>query len=233
MPSTPSPHAALAAALALLLTAACAPERARDPFTADGRIIAFSGGDAGASRACFTCHGLAGEGDGRASPRLAGLPAGYLVRQLGDYADGRRADKVMGPIAKVLDHDARMAVAGYYAALPAPPPAHAPAGAADVAATRLYLAGDPSRGLPACASCHGAAGEGRGDANPPLAGQPVDFLAEQLHRWRRSERRNDPQNVMLTISRRLTPSEVERISRYAAGLSTTVAPAGEFQAASR
>jgi cytochrome c553 len=231
-PSPPTP-AALAAATALMLAAGCAPEPARDPFTATGQVIAFSGGDAGASRACFTCHGLQGEGDGRASPRLAGLPAGYLQRQLIDYADGRRSDKLMSPIAKALDDDDRRAVAAYYAALPAPVPARTEAAAETAAAARLYRLGAPERGLPACATCHGEAGEGLGPANPPLAGQPAAYLAEQLKRWRRSERRNDPQNVMLAVSRRLTPAEVERISRYVSALGPAAAPAAGFQAASR
>lgn len=215
-----------------LLLAGCAPERARDPFTATGEVIALSGGDAGAARACFTCHGLRGEGDGRATPRLAGLPAGYLQRQMIDYAEGRRSDKVMSPIAKALDHDDRRAVANYYAALPAPAAVVAVARGGGEA-ERLYQRGDPARGLPACAACHGAAGEGIGPANPPLAGQPAAYLAEQMKRWRSSERRNDPQNVMLAISRRLTPAEAEEISRYASGLSPAAAPAAGRQAASR
>lgn len=220
-------------AVTALLLAACAPERARDPFTATGELIAFSGGDAGAARACFTCHGLRGEGDGRASPRLAGLPSGYLQRQLIDYADGRRADKLMGPIAKALDDEDRRAVAAYYAAMTPPPPTPVRAATPTGGVAELYHRGAPQRGLPACASCHGAGGEGMGPANPPLAGQPPAYLAEQLERWRTSERRNDPQNVMLHVSRRLTPREAEAISRYASALAPAAAPAGGFRAASR
>ena len=53
----------------------------------------------------------------------------------------------------------------------------------------------------------GANGEGEGYANPPLAGQPAAYLAEQLERWRYAERRTDPGHVMLQISQRLTPPE--------------------------
>lgn len=234
MSSSPRLPAALAAASALLLLAGCAPEPTRDPFTASGQVIAFSGGDAGAAQACFTCHGLRGEGDGGASPRLAGLPAGYLQRQLIDYADGRRADKVMAPIARALDDDDRRAVAAYYAALPAPAQAAGRSTAAVAGETaRLYHHGDAERGLAACAACHGQAGEGVGPGNPPLAGQPPAYLAEQLDRWRRSQRRNDPQNAMLAISRRLTADEAEALARYASALAPAAASAGEVQAASR
>src|SRR3546814_2707007 len=83
---------------------------------------------------------------------------------------------------------------------------------------RLYVDGDAERGLVACAACHGFAGEGIGPANPPLGGQPAAYLAEQLEAWRRSERRNDPGNVMLRISRRLNPREVAALAAYAASL---------------
>lgn len=234
MPSPPTPPAAPPAwpFLAMALVAACAPERGRDPFTATGEVIAMSGGDAGAARACFTCHGIGGEGDGHSTPRLAGLPSGYMQRQLIDYADGRRADKVMAPIAKALDADDRRAVSDYYAAL-ALPPRVVPAAQPQGGAARLYHEGDPARGLPACASCHGAAGEGIGPANPPLAGQPPAYLAEQMRRWRSSERRNDPLNVMLAISRRLTPDEVEVLAQYASAPGPAAAPASVFPAASR
>lgn len=208
---------------ALLIAGGCTGEaRVVDsPFTATGELIALSGGDGGPSNACFTCHGMQGQGDGLLAPRLAGLPEGYLVKQLQDYADGRRADPVMGPIARRLSPDHRLAVAAWYAALPAVPEP-APAStvpAAQGAIAKLYRSGDPARGIAACADCHGARGEGVGPANPPLAGQPPAYLAEQLQRWRRSERRNDPRQVMMTISRRLTGPEIAGLPSWAAGLS--------------
>jgi cytochrome c553 len=136
----------------------------------------------------------------------------------------------MTPIAKALDYDDRQAVAAYYAGLAAPlwiAPSRP-----DTAAAELYHGGDPSRALPACAGCHGAAGEGLGAANPPLAGQPAAYLAEQLRLWRDSRRRNDPLGVMLAISRSLTPAEIAAISRYAAAPSRLPAPAPGRPAAS-
>ena len=87
--------------LIAVLGAACAApvERERDPYTAAGEVIAMSGGDGGAANACFACHGMAGQGDGVAAPRLAGLDAGYLQKQLRDYASGLRSDATMTPIA--------------------------------------------------------------------------------------------------------------------------------------
>jgi cytochrome c553 len=92
----------------------------RDPFRATGETIAMSGGDGGAKAACFTCHGLKGEGDGKDSPRLAGLDRGYLHRQIDDYANGRREHPAMRAIALRLSDRDRAKVSVFYAALPVP-----------------------------------------------------------------------------------------------------------------
>lgn len=101
--------------------------------------------------------------------------------------------------------------------------AAAAAGAAGASANTgpaalLYQRGDAARGLQPCAVCHGAAGEGVGAGNPALGGQPAGYLSEQLIAWQKSERRNDPGNVMLEISRKLTPGEVAGLGAYASGL---------------
>src|SRR5690606_8767381 len=113
-------------------------------------------------------------------------------------------DAAMRPIAMALDRQDRRAVAEYYAALqvPARPPPSTARGSA--AASVLYQIGDPARSLPACAACHGPAGEGIGPANPPLAGQPAAYVTDQLQLWREGRRRNDPLGQMGEISRRLT-----------------------------
>jgi cytochrome c553 len=201
---------------ALLLTlGACStsePESAQ-AFTATGELVAMSGGGSGAQNACFTCHGLNGEGNGAGAPRLAGLEAGYLLKQLDDFAAGTRRHPEMSAIARHLEPRSRMMVAHYYAAMPLPP-----AETEAKPAPTLYVEGDPARDLPACATCHGLRGEGVGRANPALARQPAAYLAAQLYAWRQSERRNDPGNVMLDISRHLTPAEIATLADYAGGL---------------
>lgn len=184
-----------------------------DRFTASGQLVALSGGDAGAANACFTCHGLDGRGNGAGVPRLAGLDVGYLNRQLDDYADGRRQHPEMQAIAVRLGRRDRQAVAAYYAGMP-----YEPRPAARATPSMLYVGGDPDRGLLPCATCHGVRGEGVGPGNPPLAGQPAAYLAEQLRKWQRSERRGDPGNIMLAISRRLTAREVESVAAHASAL---------------
>lgn len=214
-----------------LMLSACgvADRTAADRFVATGELVALSGGDAGAGSACFSCHGVDGRGNGAGAPRLAGLDRGYLTAQLEAYASGRRKHPEMHWIAKRLTPADRQTVSAYYAAMPYQPTgtvsAHLPGAA-------LYHRGDPSRGLQACAVCHGTAGEGTGAANPALGGQPAGYLSEQLAAWRRSDRRNDPGNVMLEISRKLTPAEIAALGAYASGLPGGL-PRQEFPATSR
>ncbi len=76
------------------------------------------------------------------------------------------------------------------------------------AATAQEMSNGQQEYLNSCAVCHGAAGEGVGAGNPPLGGQPAGYIADQLRQWQLSQRRNDPGNLMLAISRQLTPAEV-------------------------
>ncbi|MDE2465010.1 MAG: c-type cytochrome [Alphaproteobacteria bacterium] len=79
------------------------------------KMIVMQGIKAGAP-ACSGCHGAQGEGQSAAAiPRLAGLDAGYLLRQLDSFADGKRKNGTMTPIASTLTQDERKAVAAYYA----------------------------------------------------------------------------------------------------------------------
>jgi cytochrome c553 len=219
----------LSLATLLLAAAACTPVRddAGGAFTASGELIALSGGDGGPANACFTCHGLTGAGDGVSVPRLAGLDAGYLQKQLTDYAGGLRADPAMGPIAKWLDDRDQRAVSVWYASLPAPPSA-GPA----PAAPQIYLACDPARGLAACANCHGAGGEGVGPGYPALSGQPAAYTVEQLRRWQADERRNDPRGVMADAAAGLTAEELRAIAAWLERAPTAPPPASDAASAS-
>lgn len=209
LPNNPGGIAALSA---MALACSCtAPEpTSAERFSANGQLVALSGAGAGAQNACFTCHGLRGEGDGAGTPRLAGLHAGYMLRQLEAYADGRRKHPQMRWIARNLSPIERKRVADYYGAM-----SFAVEGIKAASVPSLYAQGDPRRGLPACASCHGFQGEGLGPAFPPLAGQPAPYLADQLIGWRQGNRYNDPGNMMLRISQLLTPAEIEALAAYA------------------
>lgn len=199
--------------------AACAPgvDDYEDPFTATGEVIALSGGEAMAQGACFTCHGMNGEGDGADTPRLAGLDAGYIQKQLEDYAADLRPDPVMSPIARRLSHADRARVAAWYAAMP--PALAGPLGADPALIAEggaLYHRGLPD--LRACAACHGTSGQGLGAGYPPVAGQTAAYTARQLRRWKTGQRRNDPRRQMALVSQALSERQIDAVSAYAASL---------------
>ncbi len=180
-----------------------------DRFGRGGELIAMSGGEGGARYACVSCHGSRGEGNGFDAPRLAGLPAGYLQKQMQDFAAGLRPHELMRDVARFLDSHERVRVADYYAALPAQalPPATLETAAASTAA--LYAT--------ACSACHGAAGTGAA-AGPPLNAQPAFYLAQQLQDWQVSKRRNDGGHVMLKVAQQLGPEQLRQLSLYLAAV---------------
>jgi cytochrome c553 len=214
--------------LALTALAACErpDSRTDQALSANGRIIAMSGGAGGANNACFACHGLDGSGDGVSTPRLAGLEAGYLQKQMEDYASGLRADPVMTPVAKALDDRARRAVVAYYAELPTP------SGGGTEPAPIVWSRGDPARGLQACAACHGDRGQGVGGGQPALSGQPEAYTRAQLDRWRLAKRRNDPRGAMGDIARKLTSAEVDAMAAWLRRRPASPAPATDAASAS-
>ncbi len=194
------------------LAAACALA-----FAQDGGQIARQGSPGGAP-ACVACHGASGQGQAAAGfPRLAGLDAGYLERQLESFAGPARQNPIMSPVAKALTAQERRAVAAYYAGLPVhdePAAGPAPDATALAAGEALAVHGRWSRGLPACAQCHGPAGLGVGASFPQIAGQPAAYIAGQLHAWQQGTRANDPLGLMHGVALRLAPGDIDSVAAY-------------------
>jgi len=208
------------AALSMAL-ASCSPAPIDDPYDDTGELIALSGGDAGPQAACHTCHGLDGGGDGTLVPRIAGMDTGYLVRQLGFYADGQRNHPRMTWLAGRLNTEERLAVSAYYAAMDFPKDKHGgkilPEPSCEIAKVyEIYHEGLPERALSSCASCHGETGLGLGGGNPPLVGQSAAYHAEQLRRWRNGERYGDALNVMHDTASKLREDEISPLAAYIA-----------------
>lgn len=188
-----------------------------EPDPPSGELIAFGGGQGGPRDACFLCHGRGGEGT-VSGPSLAGQRHGYLLKQLEDYASGRRFDPVMEPIAARLDDRGRRVVSGYYAALDLPTGAPGVAYVLSDAAATLYHAGSAARNLAPCAECHGDTGQGGGQGDPALRGLDAAYVAKQLRDWKSAVRRNDGADEMGDIARALNEAEIEELSIYIAGL---------------
>lgn len=169
---------------------------------------------------CLRCHGLEGAGDpSGAFPRLAGQGAWYLYKTLHDFAQGRRQNQVMTPIARTLTDEQMRALSAYYSALP--PAAAWPTAAADVetlqAGGALAATGSIRDGIPACAGCHGAEGQGQPPIVPALAAQSASYLEHQLQKWKSGERDGDPMGVMQAIARAMSDEQMRAVSLYYSG----------------
>jgi cytochrome c553 len=167
----------------------------------------------GAAIACAGCHGAKGLPAADVPfPRLAGLPAEYLAKQLFDYRAGTRADTVMAPIAKALTPAEIGALSRYFGAQ-----ATNPVKSSRVSAGRgahLARVGDNALAIPACADCHGADDRGGGPILPPLGAQPSSYTVAQLRAFRAGQRHNDEGAVMRELSKRLSDADIAAIASY-------------------
>lgn len=199
-------------ATACLLLAMGAAVAANAP---DAAHIAASGNGRGAP-ACASCHGADGSGQAVAGfPRLAGLDAAYLQRQIESFADGTRSNATMAPIAKALDPAEREALAKYYAAMAIPDLPHTPVYDDPRAlGEQLALRGHWERQLPGCVQCHGPRGVGVGAHFPPLAGQSAVYIANQLHAWKQGMRKNDPLGLMQHVASALDDADIKAVSAW-------------------
>jgi len=78
---------------------------------------------------------------------------------------------------------------------------------------------DPDSGIPACASCHGPAGQGLNSAKfPALSGQFEAYTKKQLHHFKSGKRANDTGQMMQTIAKKLTDQEIDAVASYIQGL---------------
>ena len=199
--------------LLLLLLLVSAPSA----WAIDAAAIAQQGNGRGAP-ACQACHGADGGGQPAAGfPRLAGLNAAYLHKQLDDLASGARGSAVMQPIATALSEAERTAMAGYYSALPIPAALARPGTpmpATDSVGAQLALRGRWSQQVPACVQCHGPDGVGVGGHFPPLAGQSATYIAAQLKAWQQGTRHNDPLQLMQHISHALSEQDIAAVAGW-------------------
>ena len=100
---------ALAALVSLILAPLAQAAEKKEPDLALGQQL---------NRQCALCHGLHSQGIlGGKYPRLAGLPAYYLIKALTDYRDGIRQQQAMtvvGGLHALSDHELE-SIAAYIA----------------------------------------------------------------------------------------------------------------------
>jgi len=169
------------------------------------------------AQTCAACHGPNGNSAVPAWPRLAGQHAKYLEKQLQDFQSGRRENVQMSPMAAPLSAEDIADLASYFAQqkpqIGSANPELVEAG------ERLYRAGNPKSGVPACMACHGPDGAGNPAANyPALSGQHADYTAATLKAYKDESRSNDANSVMRSVAARLSNAEIEALAGYIQGL---------------
>ena len=205
---------------ALAVALAATPPVTPDPYT-DGSA------QAGTTKAavCFSCHGPDGNSQNPVWPRLAGQNAVYIAEQLHLFKDGIRKNPVMQPMAAGLsDQDIDNLAVFFAAQTPVgleADPSYWKSGQA------LYLHGDETHGVPACAACHGPLGRGNPAAGyPALEAQQSVYVVSQLQNYANRTRYSganattaSPNSViMFDIAKNLTPEEIRDVASYVQGL---------------
>ncbi len=206
------------------LAARLAPELAPQPSfalasraEADPATMRLVNEGTNGSWACASCHGALGQGS-ETVPRLAGLPAGYIARQLESYLNGSRRNESMAVVARSLTRQERVALGDYYALLRAPSNARPSLGGDIARGERLVLEGVWDRGIPPCVSCHGPSAFGVAPGFPGLAAQHPAYTASQLAAWVSGERDNAQQKLMNGIARSLDDADRRAVADYLATL---------------
>ncbi len=200
-------QSALSGAPALAAT----PVAEKAPDTMQARVLG-----------CAACHGDHGQGtDNDYFPRLAGKPAGYLYNQLIAFRDGQRKYPPMNYLLAYLPDAYLHQIADYFASQRPPFPERTPptVDAATLARGKaLVTGGEAARGVPACASCHGAELTGMEPAIPGLLGLHADYVSAQLGAFRYGTRHAASPDCMHQIATRLSEPDITAIAAWLASL---------------
>lgn len=162
------------------ISAACLTARAQET----GTVVADAAKDAlhNTLHNCGICHGVDGRSTSPTFPNLAAQMPLYIEAQLKAFKEQTRSDPdaqaYMWGMASQLDDATISELAAYFSKQPAAPGKGRDA--ALIARGKLiFESGVPAAQIPACASCHGAEGQGMA-IFPRLAGQHAPYLLKQL-----------------------------------------------------
>ncbi|TAM04440.1 MAG: cytochrome c4 [Paraburkholderia sp.] len=174
------------------------------------------------STVCVACHGADGNSASELYPKLAGQHAEYIAKQLKDFkpqASGQaaRTNPIMAGMAGGLTDQQIADIAAYLSSQTMKP------GAAHDADTvtlgqKIYRGGIAEKGVPACAGCHGPAGQGIPAQYPRLSGQWAAYTANQLGAFTQGAGARNNSEPMHAIASRLSDNEIKAVADYISGL---------------
>lgn len=196
-------------------------EQPAAPPPADGpQLVGNIEAGKGKTQTCVACHGPDGNSTVPNWPKIAGQYENYLVKQLREFRLGEKGPRyepsMYGMVANLSDQDIAD-LAAYYAS------EKQTLGKANSALVevgqRIYRGGNVKTGVTACLACHGPEGLGNEAAKfPKLSGQHATYIDLQLHAFRDGKRKNSPNEMMESISHRLSDDEIKAVSSYIEGL---------------
>jgi len=170
--------------------------------------------------ACASCHGIDGNSTMAMWPKLAGQHEAYLERQIHLIKSGARSVPEMTYFVSDLSDQDIADLSAWFAGQESAAAVADPALVSE--GERLYRAGNPDTGIPACMACHGPAGEGNPLAGyPALAGQHSVYVAKMLSGFKNGTNWGEDDsesNVMVGVSTFLSKAEIEAVSSYIQGL---------------
>lgn len=167
-----------------------------------------------AGQLCSACHGVHGDSKSPMFPKLNAQTPDYIINQLKGFRQHVRGETdaraYMWAIASQLDDATVASLADYFShQLPTAGPAGDPAMMAK--GEQIFKQGVPETGVPACASCHGAEGQGAGQF-PRLAGQHDAYLLREIEVFRSGARGNAP--VMTAVAHALNAEQARAVAAY-------------------
>ena len=166
---------------------------------------------------CIACHAIDGNSVVSVNPKLAGQHAAYISKQLNNFKSGLRENIVMaGMVANLTEED--MINLGNYFSEQDILLSSAQKNGVGSLGENIFRAGIKSKGVAACAGCHGPSGHGIPDKYPRLNAQHSEYTLAQLNAFRLGLRKNDPEAVMRTIAQKLTEQEMQSVADYIQGL---------------
>ena len=172
---------------------------------------------------CGSCHGEDGTDvtpiEEEDTPFLAGQIAHATYKQIIDYQDKTRDDKMMLKKVRKLSKQDVADVSAFYATQALPMPS-VDAAKVTPEAIRLVNKGDGDRFLPPCAGCHGLNGEGSIVDVPALAGQNTSYFITTMTAYKDEDRENDIYSRMRFIASILTEEEITKLADYYASVGT-------------